>query len=28
VMVKRLDGVCLQRDTTWCGQAEIMEPVA
>lgn len=28
VLVKRLDGVCLQRDTAWCGQAEIMEPVA
>lgn len=28
VLVKRLDGVCLQRDTAWCGQAEMMEPAA
>ena len=28
VLVKRLDGVCLQRDTAWCGQADMTELAA
>lgn len=28
VMVKRIDGVCLQRDTTWCGHAGLAEVAA
>jgi len=28
VMVKRIDGVCLQRDTAWCGHAGLAEVAA